>query len=86
MAVRSCLVVPNVVTANADRQNDYFAVQGLKGEGWALDVYNRWGRAVFQTANYHNEWGLDAAPGLYYVLLRRPATGYQFKGWLEVLR
>lgn len=86
VAVRSCLVVPNVVTANADHRNDYFAVQGLKGEGWALDVYNRWGRAVFQTANYHNEWGLDAAPGVYYVLLRRPATGYQFKGWLEVLR
>lgn len=85
VAVRSCLVVPNVVTANADHRNDYFAVQGLKGEGWALDVYNRWGRAVFQTANYHNEWGLNAAPGLYYVLLRRPATGYQFKGWLEVL-
>ena len=86
VAVRSCLLVPNVVTANADNRNDYFAVRGLKGEGWALDVYNRWGRAVFQTANYHNEWGLDAAPGLYYIMLRRPATSYQYKGWVEVLR
>ena len=86
VAVRSCLLVPNIVTANADHRNDYFAVQGLKGDGWALDVYNRWGRAVFQTANYHNEWGLDAAPGLYYIMLRRPATGYQYKGWVEVLR
>ena len=86
VAVRSCLLVPNVVTANADRRNDYFAVQGLKGDGWALDVYNRWGRTVFQTANYHNDWGLDAAPGLYYIMLRRPATGYQYKGWVEVLR
>ena len=86
VATRSCIVVPNVVTANADRKNDSFAVQGLHGEGWALEVYNRWGRAVFQTANYHNDWGADAAPGLYYVLLRRPATAYQYKGWVEVLR
>ncbi|MBF9143937.1 gliding motility-associated C-terminal domain-containing protein [Microvirga sp. SRT04] len=86
VAVTSCLKVPNIVTANGDKLNDQFKVQGLKGEGWALDVYDRWGRAVFQTANYHNEWGADAAPGVYYVLLRRPATGFVYKGWLEVLR
>ncbi|MFD2717299.1 LamG-like jellyroll fold domain-containing protein [Hymenobacter monticola] len=86
VAVASCLKVPNIITANGDKHNDRFTVQGLKGEGWVLDVYNRWGRAVFQTANYHNEWGADAAPGVYYVLLRRPATGFVYKGWLEVVR
>ncbi|MDO7847263.1 LamG-like jellyroll fold domain-containing protein [Hymenobacter sp. M29] len=86
VVVASCLKVPNIVTANGDKRNDQFTVQGLKGEGWALEVYNRWGRAVFQTANYHNEWGADAAPGVYYVLLRRPATGFIYKGWLEVMR
>ena len=86
VGVASCLKVPNIVTANGDQRNDQFAVQGLKGEGWALDVYNRWGRAVFQTANYHNEWGPGAAPGTYYVLLRRPATGFVYKGWVEVVR
>ena len=86
VAVRPCLNIPNIITANADARNDLFAVQGLRGEGWALEVYNRWGRSVYQTANYHNEWGLNAAPGLYYVLLRRPATSFTYKGWLEVLR
>lgn len=86
VALRSCLVVPNVVTANADGRNDRFAIQALRGEGWSLDVYNRWGRAVYQTANYHNDWGAGAAAGMYYVLLRRPATGFQYKGWVEVLR
>ncbi|MDO7853442.1 LamG-like jellyroll fold domain-containing protein [Hymenobacter convexus] len=86
VAVASCLKVPNIVTANGDKHNDQFAVQGLKGEGWTLEVYNRWGRAVFQTANYRNDWGADAAPGVYYVLLRRPATGFVYKGWLEVMR
>ena len=86
VAVNDCVQVPNIVTANADEHNDYFAVKGMKGEGWALDVYNRWGRQVFQTANYHNNWGLEAAPGMYYVVLRRAATGYRYKGWVEVLR
>ena len=86
VALRSCLVVPNVVTANADGRNDRFAIQALRGEGWSLDVYNRWGRTVYQTANYHNDWGAGAAAGMYYVLLRRPATGFQYKGWVEVLR
>ena len=86
VAVRSCLVVPNILTANADSKNDLFAVQGLTGEGWELEVYSRWGRAVFRASNYRNDWGRDAAPGLYYVVLRRPATGYRYKGWLEVLR
>ncbi|MBD2720780.1 LamG-like jellyroll fold domain-containing protein [Hymenobacter armeniacus] len=86
VAVNNCLKVPNVVTADADKKNDFFAIKGLKGDGWALDVYNRWGRAVFQTANYRNDWGAEAAPGLYFVLLRRPATGYVYKGWVEVLR
>jgi len=86
VALRACLLVPNVVTANADGRNDLFAVQALRGEGWALDVYNRWGRAVYSTPNYHNDWGRDAAPGVYYVQLRRPATGFRYRGWLEVLR
>ena len=40
----------------------------------------------FSTPNSHNEWGLDAVPGLYNFMLRRPASGYQYKGWLKVLR
>lgn len=86
LAVETCVQVPNIITANADKQNDAFAVKGLSGEGWALDVYNRWGRAVFHTANYHNDWGSEAAPGVYYVLLRRPSTGYVYKSWVEVRR
>jgi hypothetical protein len=86
VTVRSCLVVPNIITANADGFNDVFEVQGLRGQGWALEVFNRWGRSVFQAADYHNDWGRDATPGLYYILLRRPVTGYFYKGWLEVSR
>lgn len=88
VSVRSCLVpplvVPNVITPGNDHFNDLFAVTGLQGEGWELSVFNRWGRAVVQTNNYHNDWGGDAPAGLYYVLLRR--ANYQYKGWLEIIR
>ena len=81
---RDCLKVPNIITPNHDALNDLFAVEGLRGDGWSLDVYNRWGGTVLHTASYHNDWGTNAAPGVYYVLLRRASTGYSYKGWVEV--
>lgn len=87
VAVQPCLiVVPNIITANRDAHNDLFAVGGLTSPGWQLDVYNRWGKAVLHTTNYANDWGAEAAPGLYYVLLKRPATGYSYRGWVQVVR
>jgi len=86
IAEGTCVLVPNIITPNNDTQNDLFAVQGLAGNDWSLDVYNRWGRAVLHSSSYHNDWGAEAAPGLYYVLLRRASTGYSYKGWVEVVR
>ena len=83
---RACLTLPNIITPNGDTYNEQFVIPGLRGEGWELTVFNRWGRSVYQTDNYHNDWGSDAAPGIYYILLRRAADGYQYKGWLEVVQ
>lgn len=82
----TCVVVPNIITPNNDATNDLFAVQGLSGEAWELNIYNRWGRAVFQTSNYRNTWGREAPAGIYYVLLHQASTSYTYKGWLEVVR
>lgn len=87
VAVQSCsVVVPNIITVNGDTYNDMFAVSGLSGPGWQLDIYNRWGKSVLHTTDYANNWGTDAAPGLYYILLQRPATGYRYQGWVQVVR
>lgn len=83
---KSCLLVPNIITPNNDARNDVFVVQGLVGNDWSLDIYNRWGRPVLHTDSYRNDWGSDAAAGIYYVLLRRASTGYSYKGWVEVAR
>ena len=86
VAVQTCVEVPDIVTANADSHDDRFAVKGLSGPGWQLDVCTRQGQRVLHTGNYANDWGADAAPGPCCVLLQRSATGYRYKGWVEVVR
>ena len=86
VAVRSCLLIPNVITPNRDGRNDAFAMRGLPPGPWALVVYNRWGHVVYQSDDYRNAWGEDAAPGLYYYWLYQPGKGAASKGWVEVIR
>lgn len=73
--------LPNVVTANDDGKNDVFntGVTGAK-----LEIYNRWGRQLFATDNYQNNWGSQTPHGTYYYLLTTPG-GSQCKGWIQVL-
>jgi hypothetical protein len=78
---QSCATIPNVITPNGDRLNDALVVKGVAGE---LSVFNRWGRQVYHATAYANEWGSEAAPGLYYYILRAKETVY--KGWVEVIR
>ncbi|WP_165822038.1 gliding motility-associated C-terminal domain-containing protein [Hymenobacter edaphi] len=81
---QSCLFLPNVITPDGDGQNDRFVINGLTRGPWQLELYNRWGRQVYRTADYRHDWGADAPPGVYYYLLRQGATSY--KGRLEVVR
>jgi gliding motility-associated-like protein len=80
-------LISNVITANGDGQNDYFVLQGLVAAEWCLQVFNRWGRQVFEQAQYDNTWAAQGqAPGRYYHLLRHTPSGQFRRGWLEVLR
>ena len=74
--------IPNVVTANDDGKNDVFDV-GFAGA--SLEIYNRWGRLLFQSSEYANDWGRKTPHGTYFYLLTTPG-GNQCKGWIEVLK
>jgi gliding motility-associated-like protein len=79
--------IPNIITANGDGHNDYFVLDGLVAAEWRLQVFNRWGREVFQQAQYDNGWAAQGqGPGLYYYLLRHGPSGQQRRGWLQVLK
>src|SRR5690606_28283218 len=50
--------IPNVITPNGDGKNDYFIIENLHHHGVVgLEIYNRWGRRVYETDNYQNDWG-----------------------------
>jgi hypothetical protein len=82
---QNCVRIPNVVTANSDGVNDRFSPQGLGPGPWALTIYNRWGKQVYATDRYENNWGDEAAAGVYYYVLRQ-AGAPGWKGWVEVIR
>nr|GFC48304.1 hypothetical protein [Tanacetum cinerariifolium] len=64
------VVLPNIITPNKDKLNDKLVVRGLVEGTFAVAVYDRWGRLVYQQAQYRNEWdALDQADGLYYYLV-----------------
>jgi gliding motility-associated-like protein len=77
--------IPNIITPNGDDLNDVFKVSTANTRS-KLEIYNRWGRKVYEQSNYANNWGGDNQPaGVYYYLLT-DAKGVQTKGWLEVVR
>lgn len=62
------IIVPNVITPNGDGVNDKFVIENVdKLESSQLRIYNRWGKLIFSSNNYNNEWdGQGAADGVYY--------------------
>jgi gliding motility-associated-like protein len=79
------LIMPNIITPNGDDQNDKLMLRGVLSEGWQLQIYNRWGRLIYDDKNYRNNWPQQAPPaGTYYYRLQKPEAGIIHTGWLEV--
>lgn len=90
------LRVPNVITPKLkDGNNDAFRVfvgeegtstPGDFGFNVSLVVYNRWGKEMYKSGHYKNDWTADALePGVYFFELN--VEGYAAcKSWLEVIR
>ncbi len=79
--------IPNIITPNSDKKNDFFNPQYLTVGNWQLKIYNRWGVKLFESENYQNNWpDKKISDGTYYYLLRNSKTGQQYKGWLEVVQ
>jgi gliding motility-associated-like protein len=84
------VVIPNIFTPNGDGQNDTFIIDGLQNvEGAVMKIYNRWGRKVFESENYKNDWdGGDFADGVYFFILTLPDNieAGPFNGSVTLLR
>ncbi|GAC1591587.1 MAG: hypothetical protein NVS3B25_11180 [Hymenobacter sp.] len=78
----------NIITPNHDGQNDVLVIDNIQlYPGNTFAIFNRWGRQVYATANYQNNWGGDDStlPGTYFYLLKLP-NGTSLKNWFEVVK
>lgn len=68
------IVIPNVFTPNGDGINDFFQVKGIElVPDCQMVIFNRWGKKVFESNNYKNDWdGEDYADGVYYFIFTLP--------------
>lgn len=70
------LTIPNVLTPNGDGQNDSFIIANLEyHDNTKISIYNRWGKVVYSSDNYKNDWkgtnngGNLVSAGTYYYVL-----------------
>ncbi|MFM2213577.1 MAG: hypothetical protein RL427_840 [Bacteroidota bacterium] len=81
--------VPNVITPNGDSANEYFELSGLGVV--SLEIYNRWGKKVYEKQGYTNEWHgqnqngnqLPDATYYYYIKLKNQEIKV---GWILLQR
>ncbi len=71
----------NVLTSNAP--NTRFETFRT---GWKVEIYDQWGRPVYENDSYQNDWtAADVKNAIYYYKLTAP-DGAFCKGWLQILR
>ncbi|RYU79316.1 gliding motility-associated C-terminal domain-containing protein [Hymenobacter persicinus] len=81
----ACLAFFNVITPNGDGLNDTFVIENLaRYPNTELTIFNRWGRQLYYSPDYHNDYA-GATAGTYYYLCRL-ADGTRYRGWFEVVR
>ena len=85
-----CLHIPNVVTPNNDGSNDFFVIQGDSELSLNLQLFNRWGKIVYQNNHYQNNWSpTEIADGVYFYVIK--ATSHngvvkEYKGSVSVVK
>ena len=81
------LEVPNIITPNGDGSNDLLLIENLEQyPNSLLQIFDRWGRKVYESADYQNDWdGGKLAVGTYFYILTR-SDEKSYHGTLTLLR
>ncbi len=90
----SVLYAPNCITANGDKTNDEFIVQGDCLSEYHLMIFNRWGELIFETFEIADSWdgsykGKPVSDGVYtYLIYARGDDNvyYDKHGFVTVLK
>ncbi|MDN5214633.1 gliding motility-associated C-terminal domain-containing protein [Fulvivirgaceae bacterium BMA12] len=78
--------VPNVMTPNGDRHNEYFLIDDQLLNS-TLKVYNRYGKIVYEAVRYQNDWDASGiSSGVYYYSLINFCDGGILNGWINIIK
>jgi len=78
------IIIPNVITPNGDSFNEQFEIDN-KLVGSKIKIFQRWGKMVFESKNYQNNWsGFDLSSGTYYYFIVDNCE-YSYKGWVQII-
>ncbi|HEY9197702.1 MAG TPA: gliding motility-associated C-terminal domain-containing protein, partial [Mucilaginibacter sp.] len=84
--------VSNTFTPNGDGVNDYWEIKGLVAyESSTVDVYNRYGQALFHSVGYPKPWdgtyqGKQLPSGTYYYIVNTKVNNIVLSGYVVILR
>ncbi len=82
----TALFIPNIITPNNDNKNDHFVIRNLPTHS-ALTIFNRWGHRVFSSSSYTHDWPIEEVDaGIYFYVLRIPASQATHRGTVTVVR
>jgi hypothetical protein len=79
------ITIPNVFTPNNDNTNDFFVINNLLLYNFRpIIIKNRWGKTVYQSLQYNNDWdGRGVPDGVYYgvvsIIINNVVVSYPFK-------
>lgn len=82
------LIFPNVITPNHDGFNDFFSIVNVeKFPESKLSIFNRWGKLVYESSPYRNDWnGENISDGTYYFVFLYGRDGKEYKGSLTIIK
>ncbi|MBU0488011.1 MAG: choice-of-anchor L domain-containing protein [Bacteroidetes bacterium] len=78
--------IPNVMTTDNNGFNDKFVIRGVdKLRNSHLVIFNRWGRKIYESTEYKNDWDGDgSSEGTYYYILSLE-SGDTYHGFLTII-
>lgn len=78
-------MIPNLITANGDGKNEAFVVP-FPEEISKIEIFDRWGKALFVKEGYENDWLPDKIhEGTCFFHLTY-TNGQGCHGWLQIIK
>lgn len=80
-----------ITPGTVDGKNDLFVIKGNEPGYSKIEIYNRWGRIVYKSDDYRNDWDAkDESEGVYYFIYHTEKKNGEIKidrhGYVQVIK